>query len=379
MPLISRQRGPIAVYGATGYTGKLIAAELAAAKADFVLAGRNAEKLDAIASELGGDVTTHAVSLDDADGLRSLLGDCAAVIACAGPFMLHGEPVLEAAVDTATHYLDTTGEQNYMRAVFERYGPRAEAAGSVVIPAMGFDYVPGDMIAALTAEGMGEVDEVVLAYSVAGFGMTRGTQLSGLEMLAGGDVEWCKLQWMPADQSVGRGSFDFGGEIGRQRMVRYPAGEQITVPRHVPTRRVRTVIAASTIAPSALGPLLPALTRSAGLAMRTPLRRLVGSVIDRLPEGPSTSDREAARFTIACDVVRGSKSRRGVVTGSDVYGLTAASLAAGALVAAQGGISRSGALAPSQAFDPGRFLKSLSSFDVSWEVGEVSELAAAGA
>lgn len=68
MPLLSRQRGPIAVYGATGYTGKLIAAELAASKADFVLAGRNAEKLDALASDLGGEVATRAVSLDDPEG-----------------------------------------------------------------------------------------------------------------------------------------------------------------------------------------------------------------------------------------------------------------------------------------------------------------------
>ena len=85
------------------------------------------------------------------------------MIACAGPFTLHGEPLLKAAVETSTHYLDTTGEQPYMRLAFDSYGPRAEAAGTVVIPAMGFDYVPGDMIAALTADGMGEVDEVVLA------------------------------------------------------------------------------------------------------------------------------------------------------------------------------------------------------------------------
>ena len=120
MSLISRQRGPIAVYGATGYTGKLIAAELAASGADFVLAGRSAEKLDALAEDVGGDVATRAVGLDDPDGLRDLLRDCAAVIACAGPFTLHGEPVLAAAVDTATHYLDTTGEQTWMKTDLRR-------------------------------------------------------------------------------------------------------------------------------------------------------------------------------------------------------------------------------------------------------------------
>ena len=68
----------------------------------------------------------------------------------------------------------------------ERYGPGAAEAGVAVIPAMGFDYVPGDMIASLTAEGMGEVDEVLLAYAVAGFGATRGTTLSALEIMKEG-------------------------------------------------------------------------------------------------------------------------------------------------------------------------------------------------
>ena len=115
MPRFSKQSGPIAVYGATGYTGKLVAAELAEAKADFVLSGRNGEKLAALAGELGGKVRIQPAALDDPIALRTLLNDCAAVINCAGPFTLYGEPVLEAAVDTETHYLDTTGEQDFIR------------------------------------------------------------------------------------------------------------------------------------------------------------------------------------------------------------------------------------------------------------------------
>ena len=378
MPLLSRQRGPIAVYGATGYTGKLVAAELAGSKAPFVLAGRSQAKLDALAAAARRRraharrrarrprrPALAAHRLRRGDRLRRARSACTA------------SRCSRAAVDTATHYLDTTGEQTYMRTAFEAYGPRAEAAGAAVIPAMGFDYVPGDMIAALTAEGMGEVDEVTLAYSVAGFGMTRGTQLSGLEMLAGGDVEWRKLQWLPADQSIGRGTFEFPEPIGRQRMVRYPAGEQITVPRHIATRQVRTMITASTIAPSALSRVLPLLTRPTGLAMRTPLRKVVARAIERLPEGPKLEDRKAARFTIVCDVVRGSTTRRGVIRGSDVYGLTAASIVRGATIAAQGRVSRSGALAPSQAFETRGFLEALEPFDVAWEVGSEREVAPA--
>ena len=119
----------------------------------------------------------------------------------------------------------------------------------------------------------------------------------------GGDVEWRKLKWLPADQSVGRGHFDFPEPIGRQRMVRYPAGEQITVPRHVATRRVRTMITASTLAPSALGPVLPLLSARPGSRCAPRAQGWWAAMIDRLPEGPSSEDRDAARFTIVCDVI----------------------------------------------------------------------------
>jgi len=368
MPLLSRQQGPIALYGATGYTGKLVAAELAAAKADFVLSGRSQEKLEALAGELEGNVAVRPAQLDDPVSLRELLAGCSVVIDCAGPFVRYGEPVLRAAVETSTHYMDTTGEQPYMKMAFDRYGPEAHRNGVAVIPAMGFDYVPGDMITALTAEGMGEVDEVLLAYAAFGFGATRGTMLSALEILKGGDVEWRKLQWLPAPRSLAGGHFDFPEPIGRQRMARYPAGEQLTVPRHVATRRVRTLITASTLAPGPGAAMLPVLALPIGLTMRTPAKRLIGALISRLPEGPSDEDRAAARFEIICEVRRGKTLRRGVIRGRDVYGLTAATVTRGALIAAGRGFSGRGGLAPSQAFEPTSFLKGLDRFSVEWEV-----------
>ncbi len=380
MPLLSRQRGPIAVYGATGYTGRLVAAELASAKADIVISGRDRGKLDALAAELERPASVKPASLDDPDSLRALLGDCAAVIDCAGPFALHGEPVVRAAVGTSTPYLDTTGEQPYMRMLFDSYGLEAERAEMAVIPAMGMDFAPGDMIASLTAQGMGEVDEVTIAYSLSGFsygggGATRGTLLSVMEILKGGDVEWRKLQWGPAPRSLAAGSFDFPEPIGRQRMARYPAGEQVTVPRHIATRRVRTLITASTVAPHpALAPVAGLLSRPAGVLVRTPARRLLQALVSRLPEGPTPDARKQSRWTIVCEVRRGRTVRRGRIEGADVYGLTGALVAKGAVIAARGGIPRAGALAPSQAFDPVSFLADLDRFAVSWELQDPREV-----
>jgi short subunit dehydrogenase-like uncharacterized protein len=348
------QSGPIAIYGASGFTGGLIARELRRRGGDFVIAGRDRGKLEALSADLGG-VATAAVSLDDRVGLRELLDPCAAVVACAGPFTLHGEPLVRAAVDAGTHYLDTTGEQPFIRMVFDRYGEAAAEKGVALVSGMGFDYVPGDMLAALVADGMGPLDEIALAYCVSGFAPTQGTSLSALEMMRGGDVVWRDGEWRPAPRGGDGGRWRFAEPIGEQRMLRYPAGEQITVPRHVETRSVRTLLNGMAVPPR-LTPLVGASMPLLGLAMRSPLRRAIGALVRRLPAAPNESVRKASRFTVECEARRGATVRRGRATGADVYGLTATSLAHGALLCADPTYERSGALAPAQGFDPASFL-----------------------
>ena len=358
--------GRIAVYGATGYTGRLVAAELASAGADFVLAGRNRPKLEVLASEVGGSVSVEAVALDDAAALRELIEPSVAVIACAGPFAIHGEPVARTAAEAGTHYLDTTGEQGVMKRVFDEIGPIAEESGAALMTGMGFDYVPGDMIASLTAEGMGPLDELSLNYAVAGFGPSRGTARTALGQIAGSDVQWLEGSYVPGDSSISRGKFDFGDEIGVQRMTRYPAGEHITVPRHVETRTVRTALTASTTSPVAIG--APVLMTGLAAAIKTPLGRALNAAVNRLPEGPPEERRRAARFTIVCDARAGARRRRGVIRGEDIYGMTARAIVAGAIRCAEPGFAKKGALAPSEAFDPAEFLPELAEFGVQHEI-----------
>jgi short subunit dehydrogenase-like uncharacterized protein len=370
MPLISRQTGPIALYGATGYTGRLVAAELARADADFIVAGRNPEKLESLRSDLGLEASARTASLDDPASLRELLADCATVISCAGPFVRFGEPVLAAAVETGTHYLDTTGEQPYMKLAFERYGPGAARAGVAVVPAMGFDYVPGDMLAALTAGGMGELDELSMHYCWQDFSPSQGTARTTLEIMRGGGVEWRNMEWVDVRGGAGRGTYEFPAPVGRRHMMWYPAGEQITVPRHIPTRSIRTTINAGGFSNERVAPIFAALVRPAGLAMKTPLRRALGALISRLPEGPTPEQRERMRWTIVCEAKRGEVERKGVISGKDVYGLTAAAISRGAILAARRGFEARGGLAPSQAFDPKSFLAGLERFDVRWQAFE---------
>lgn len=365
------QSGPIVVYGASGYTGKLIARELARRGAELTLAGRDRRKLESVAAGLDAEPAIAAVPLDDRRGLRDLLDGAGAVIACAGPFTLHGEPVLEAAVQAGTHYLDTTGEQPFIRRAFDSFGARAEEAGAAVVSGMGFDYAPGDLIAALAAEGLGPLDEVTLAYSVRSFGPTRGTALSTLQMLGAGDVEWTDGAYREADPNADRGQFDFPSPIGRRRVGRYPAGEQIMVPKHIETRTVRTLIDLRALLGVNLGPLSAPTMTAAGYAMRSALRAPITGLVERMPEGPGEDARKAARFTVVCEARGNGGGRRAVVRGGDVYGITAVCTVESALRMAAPGYERAGALAPAQAFDPADFLASLAEHGVAYEVGEL--------
>lgn len=351
----------IVIYGASGYTGRLVAAELAGRGASIVLAGRSRAKLEAVGEKLGPAAQTRVavVALDDAAGLSGLIEPAAVVIACAGPFTLHGGPVIETAARAGTHYLDTTGEQPFIRDSFDRWGRIAAESGAALLSGFGFDYVPGDMLAALTAEGLGRVDEMTLAYHVKDLGVTRGTALSTLEMIKGGDVEWRRGRYEPSSRRAGRGRFQFPPPIGSRRVCRYPSGEQITVPKHVDVGTIRSVIDPGALLNAPLGPLAAPLMTAGGYAMSTPLRVAAGKLIARLPEGPSERARTNASFTIACEAKTASRTRTGVLRGNDVYGLTAKILAEGATRMAGPEFDRSGALAPAQAFDPAAFLSAL--------------------
>lgn len=362
--------GSIVLYGATGYTGRLVAGELRRRGLDAVLAGRDAGKLARLAASLGGEPATRAVALDDRDGLRHLLGDAHVVIDCAGPFVRYGEPVARAAVETGTHYLDTTGEQAYIRLLHERWDDAARAAGVAVVPAMGFDYVPGDLIAHLVAQGVEPLEELVLAYATADLQPTRGTTRTALGMAGDGGVVYEDGAWRPAPLRAPRARFPFPPPVGPRPVTRYPSGEVLTVPRHVRTRRVTSLITVATLAGSErLAPLVPLLMPATTVALRSPLGPLVERIVDRLPEGPDEARRRAARFTLVA-VARGEdgRVRRAVVRGSDVYGLTAATAVEGAARLLAGEGRGTGVLSPATAFDPAAFLDALAPHGVSYEL-----------
>jgi len=359
----------IVLYGATGYTGQLVTEELVRRGVPFTIAGRSAEKLAAVSRDHGAGTPWQAVAADDRAGLRALLGDAAAVINCAGPFTLAGDLLPAVAAETGTHYVDSTGEQTFMQQVFERHGAVAERSGAALVPAMGFDFAPGDCLAALVCRGHEPVDDLVIAYAVEGFGMTRGTLRSGLEMLGGDVVVYRDGAWVPQEKGVLRTHFTFPEPIGRQRMSRYPAGEVVTVPRHSRVRNVTALLTTRTTVPEAATGAMALSEPFLAAALKTPLRAGLNKAIGLLPAGPSEENRRRARFTICVVATRTNGTvRRGVLRGEDVYGLTAVTLAWAAERMAAPDYDRAGPLGAAAAFDPEELLAAMAPYGVAYEV-----------
>ena len=131
------------IYGATGYTGKLIAERAKQLNLNPILSGRNPEKLKQVAEPLGFEF--QSVELTENEKLLKLLEKVELVLHCAGPFSSTSKPMVDACLKTKTHYLDITGEIS----IFERnrsLDKAAKEAKILIMSGVGFDVVPTDCL-----------------------------------------------------------------------------------------------------------------------------------------------------------------------------------------------------------------------------------------
>jgi short subunit dehydrogenase-like uncharacterized protein len=172
------------LYGANGYTGRLIAREAVVRGLRPILAGRNAEAVEKLARQLG--LEHRIFSLDDAAATRGGLEGVQAVLHCAGPFARTAKPMIDGCLERRVHYLDITGEIS----VFESLAARdteAMAAGILLLPGAGFDVVPSDCLAAHLHQRLPTAKRLTLAFQ--GIGRySRGTATTILENLHRGGV-----------------------------------------------------------------------------------------------------------------------------------------------------------------------------------------------
>jgi short subunit dehydrogenase-like uncharacterized protein len=323
---------PVAVLGATGYTGRLVCEQARELGLPLRLVGRRREALEALAGE------GEEIRVADAGSERELIEafEGAAVVASlAGPFLEVGPRPVAAAIAVGAHYLDTTGEQAFARLVHEGFAESAEERGVVLLTAFGFDYVPGDLAARLAAGDGDDLDEVIAAYSVQSMGTSAGTRRTIARVMRQPTVAYEDGKLVPSRfaATTRRVRFPFG----EKHVVEWGGTEPLTVPRHTRVRRVRSYFRAPRLA-APLGRLAP---------LAAPLVRLSA----RVGHDPSPERRARGRFTVVAEARGPSVRRRATLTGSDSYGLTALLIAGGAQALRNGEVRGAGALAPAEAFD----------------------------
>ena len=274
------------IYGATGYTGSLIAREAAGRGLRPVLGGRSAEAVAALGAELG--LEHRAFPLDSSAAIAAGVRGVRAVLNCAGPFSRTARPLADACLKTGTHYLDITGEAALLEAQAAR-DQEARAAGVVLLPGVGFDVVPSDCLAAHLKRRLPTATRLALAFRSAGR-LSRGTALTALEGVADGGLVRKNgvLTRVPAAWKTRAIDFGDGQPV---KAITIPWGDVATAYHSTGIPDVEVYLAAPWGLRAAAR-----LTRYAGwLVRRKVVQKWVGRRIRAGPPGPTADERRTNR------------------------------------------------------------------------------------
>jgi short subunit dehydrogenase-like uncharacterized protein len=346
----------IVVFGATGYTGDLVSRALVDRGASPVLAARNEARVRALADELGG-LEWAVADVERPDTVRALVERGDVLVSTVGPFARWGEPAVQAAIAAGAHYLDSTGEGSFIRDVFERFGPGAQAAGCGLVTAFGYDWVPGNLAGALALRDAGEAaTSVQIGYFNPGAGAgsaSGGTRASSTDIMLSPGFAWHGGRIV--DERPARHGRTFEILPGKQaRAISTPGSEHFALPRiHPGLREVGVYL-------GWFGPASePLRALSAGLSVVTAIpgaREALHGLLARVVKGSTGGPDAAARARITSIVLAEAYDASGTrladvrLEGTNFYDLTAHLLAWGAQTAAARGLQDTGALGPVDGF-----------------------------
>jgi short subunit dehydrogenase-like uncharacterized protein len=330
----SPQAGPVvAVFGATGHTGRFVVAELLRRGFVPVAVARDEAKL-AVSGFRERGVATRSASIDAPGSLDRAFAAASAVINCAGPFMDTAGAVAAAALRAGEHYLDVAAEQQSAQDTFERFDDAARAAGVVVVPAMGFYGGLADLLATAAADGWASVDEVRIAVALDSWHPTLGTRITGYRNTAP-RLMIADARLAPIPQPAPETSWEFPEPFGPLEVIELSFSEVVLIAQHLRTSRLHSYI------------------------NDRPLRDLRDPSTPP-PQAADESGRSHQTFLIEAYVRKGKKARRAHALGRDVYAVTAPIVceAVERILGAQA--QRGGAFAPGEIFDAKTFLRALS-------------------
>ena len=320
-------RRRILIYGATGYTGRLIAKHLRNLRRSPVVAGRTAHSVQALAADLG--VVGRVVTLDDLRSLDHALGDVCVLINAASPFAQTARPLIESCLRTKTHYLDITGELPVFQDAF-CYDKAARKHGIMIMPGAGLGIVATDCLAMQVAALVPKATYLRIAL-LRPNSFSRGTFRSALG-LANSRVS-IRRDGQLISMPVGRlqRSFDYGDGERESVAVSWP--DVFTAYYSTGIRNIEAYFEADFAARSLyhLGASIADVMRLAAV------QRWLNVATILWPEGPPALQRQAEKCVIIAEVEDSWRRRRCLrLETPDGYSFTAQAAGAIALRATRG-------------------------------------------
>jgi uncharacterized protein YbjT (DUF2867 family) len=327
----------VAVYGASGHTGRFVVAELLRRGWRPILSGRDAARLEVLASAHGGlDVRPAAIDRP-AELDRALVG-AAAVLNCAGPFATTAGPLVEAALRAGIAYLDVAAEIEAVADTLSRHDGDARDRGVPIVTAVAFFGGLGDLLATAAMGAWPAADEITIAYALDSWHPTPGTRAAGAvsrQRRDGRRVVYTGGRMVHRDDVAPTLEWAFPDPIGTQPVrSQFTMADSVTIPHHLTTPEIRThmsVAAAGDVADPDVPPPVPT----------------------------DESGRSAQTFLVHVVVRSGGEERRAVAAGRDIYAITAPLLAEATERVLHDGFDRIGTMTAGQAFDAPTVLRTL--------------------
>lgn len=302
------------LYGANGYTGKLIARLSKERGLRPILAGRDREAIEGLARELNFE--SRIFALDDSIAMDVALSEVATVLHCAGPFSRTSKPMADGCIRKGTHYMDITGEA----AVIETLAARdreARAAGVMLLPCVGFDVVPSDCLAAHLKRRLPSATKLTLA--IQGLGrISRGTATTMVENINRGGLVRREGQLTSVPAAWKTREIDFGK--GLVTAVTIPWGDVASAYYSTGIKNIEVYAAI----PARLRRLMK-LSRAFGWLLGSgPVQRFLKKRIKDQPPGPNEAERERGRSFVWGEVEDDAGGRAvSRLSGPEGYQLTA--------------------------------------------------------
>ncbi len=242
---MSAQEFDVIVYGATGFTGRLVAEHLlqkygVGGEVRWAMAGRDLQKLTRVAIQIGAPMELPLLDAKTSDGgaLDALAHRTRAIITTVGPYQLYGEPLLAACARAGTDYVDLCGEPNWMAEMIARYNGAARESGARIVHSCGFDSIPFDC-------GVWFLQQEALRRFGEPCRYVRGRVRKMKGGFSGGTAASLLATTEAAGRDPGvRALMSDPFALAMQRMVPQPSGETVVYDRDIPSWSTPFIMAA---------------------------------------------------------------------------------------------------------------------------------------